>query len=393
MAFMPIYSFIIMNFRSIFHIRLQNFELQAERMLDAALKSQAVAIISTHYTNGTIIALSSEARQEGLLQGMKVSLARKMSRSTRLLPYNRSLYSRMHHYLYQTVAKFSPVVEPSVFGQFYMDMTGMNGIYKNDLRAGDMISKRINEVVHLKNHIGISSNKLLSRISTSVVPERIYKIDSGEESRFLAPLHSRLLPTSAQPSVERMLRFLFLRQVQDVQSVMEQESAAQAIFSCYYKPLAMEAQGLDTSAVQPPRKQDHIIEQTILPEDSNDEGKLCAIVRQMAGQVGFKLRRRSQIVRHMNLEIHYTDGYRSKRTGKFTANDEASVVRDCLELFFRANLRRNRIRTIIIDASKFQTVASQLNLFSPTETQHRVLAEALDHIRRKYGFAIIKTAA
>ena len=54
-------------------------------MLDAALKSRAVAIISAHYTNGTIVALSSEARQEGLCKGMKVSLARKMSHSTRLL--------------------------------------------------------------------------------------------------------------------------------------------------------------------------------------------------------------------------------------------------------------------------------------------------------------------
>ena len=236
---MPTYSFIIMNVRSIFHIRLQNFELQAERMLDAALKSRAVAIISAHNANGTIVAISPEAGQEGLCKGMKVSLARKMSQSTRLLPYNRSLYSRMHNYLYQTVARFSPLVEPAVFGQFYMDMTGMNSIYKNDLRAGDMISKRINEVVRLENHIGISSNKLLSRISTSVVPERIYKIDSGEESHFLAPLHSRLLPTSAQPAVERMLRFLFLRQVQDVQFVMLQKSAAQTIFSRYYKPLAM----------------------------------------------------------------------------------------------------------------------------------------------------------
>ena len=390
---MPTYSFIIMNFRSIFHIRLQNFELQAERMLDAALKSRAVAIISAHNANGTIVAISPEAGQEGLCKGMKVSLARKMSQSTRLLPYNRSLYSRMHNYLYQTVARFSPLVEPAVFGQFYMDMTGMNGIYKNDLRAGDMISKRINEVVRLENHIGISSNKLLSRISTSVVPEQIYKIDSGEESHFLAPLHSRLLPTSAQPSVERMLRFLFLRQVQDVQFVMLQESAAQAIFSRYYKPLAMEAKGMDTSAVQPLRKQDHIIEQTILPEDTNDEEKLCAIVRQMAGQVGFKLRRRSEIARHMNLEIHYTDGYRSERTGSLKTNDEASIVRDCLELFFRANIRRNRIRTIIIAASKFQMLACQLDLFRQAETQNRVLAEALDHIRRKHGFAVIKSAA
>jgi len=102
---MPTYSFIIMNVRSIFHIRLQNFELQAERMLDAALKSRAVAIISAHNANGTIVAISPEAGQEGLCKGMKVSLARKMSHSTRLLPYNRSLYSRMHNYLYQTVGR------------------------------------------------------------------------------------------------------------------------------------------------------------------------------------------------------------------------------------------------------------------------------------------------
>ena len=224
------YSFIIMNFRSIFHIRLQDFELQAERMLDAALKKRAVAIISAHNANSTIVAISSEAGQEGLLKGMKVSLARKMSRCTRLLPYNSSLYSRMHNYLYEAVSTFSPLVEPTVFDQFYMDMSGMSGIYKSDLRAGDIISKRIDELVHLGNHIGISSNKLVSRITTLVVLERIYKIDSGEESHFLAPLHSRLLPTSALPSVERMLRFLFLRQVQDVQSVMARESAAQDTF-------------------------------------------------------------------------------------------------------------------------------------------------------------------
>jgi len=382
-----------MNFRSVFHIRLQNFELQAERMLDAALKSRAVAVISSHHANGTIMALSSEARQEGLIQGMKVSLARKMSRSTRLLPYNRSLYARMHQYLYQTIATFSPIVEPAVFGQFYMDMSGMNGIYKSDLRAGDIISKRIDELVHLENHIGISSNKLVSRISTSVVPERIYKINSGEESHFLAPLHSHLLPTSIEPPVEKMLRFLFLRQIQDVQSVMKQESAAQAIFSRYYKPLAMEAQGRDTSAVQPPRKRDNIIEQVVLPEDTNDEEKLCGVIRQLAGQVGFKLRRRCQIARKVKLEIHYTDGYASARSGSLKSNDEASVIRVCLELFFRANTRRNRIRTMIIDASQFQMVACQLDLFRPPETQHRALAEALDCIRRKHGFTVIKTAA
>ena len=83
---------IIVAYRSIFHVRLQDFELQAERMIDVGLMSRAIAIISSHHVEGTIIILSDEARQEGLLQGMKVSLARKISRGTCFLPYNRSPY-------------------------------------------------------------------------------------------------------------------------------------------------------------------------------------------------------------------------------------------------------------------------------------------------------------
>ena len=48
--------------RSVFHIRLSDFELQAERMLDASLRTRAVAIISSHHQNGTVVALSNEAR-------------------------------------------------------------------------------------------------------------------------------------------------------------------------------------------------------------------------------------------------------------------------------------------------------------------------------------------
>ena len=70
----------------------------------------------------------------------------------------------------------------------------------------------------------------------------------------------------------------------------------------------------------------------------------------------------------------------------------STVVRDCLELFLRANTRRNRIRTMIIDASRFQVIAMQENLFSDKKKEDVQLARALDHIRQKYGFAAIKPA-
>ena len=93
---------------SIFHVRLKDFELQAERLMDASLRSRPVAIISSQQQDGTIIAASQEAKSEGLHLGMKLSLVRKMSHSALLMPYNRSLYSRLNSYIYKApVSKLS----------------------------------------------------------------------------------------------------------------------------------------------------------------------------------------------------------------------------------------------------------------------------------------------
>ena len=82
--------------RDVFHIRLKNIELQAERLIDPYLKTRPIAIISSSHQNGSILCLSDEAKEEGLVEGMKVSLVRKMNHRVQLLPYNDSLYERIH---------------------------------------------------------------------------------------------------------------------------------------------------------------------------------------------------------------------------------------------------------------------------------------------------------
>ena len=240
--------------RSVFHIRLSDFELQAERMLDASLRTRAVAIISSHHQNGTVVALSNEAREEGLWPGMKVSLVRKMSHGVQLLPYNAILYDKMNRYLYRIVTSFSPIVEPDVYGQFFMDMTGVDRLYHDSLRAGNLITRDIQFKLNLDSLVGISGNKLVSRISTAVVPERIHMVAKGEEPRFLAPLASPILPSVQEKAVRRMVDFLFLHRVRDVQGVVADSHIASVLFGLYSKRISMESRGEDTSVVKPPRR-------------------------------------------------------------------------------------------------------------------------------------------
>ena len=380
-------------YSSVFHIRLRDFELQAERVLDPSLRTRPVAIISSHRQDGTIISLSPEAQEEGLCPGMKVSMARKMSHGALLLPYNRPLYARLNKYLFSTVSSFTPIVEPCSLGQFYLDMNGMQHVYSSLEQTGSQISRTILEQTSLSSAIGISINKLVSRISTATVPERIYRVPSGGEAQFLSPLLPGVLPTAHEPHVKKMLHFLHFDQVNHIQKVADTPSDSAILFGQHSVKLVREARGQDTSVVKPPKDRDHILEQIILSEDTNNTSSLYAAVTTLARSVAFQLRKRQQIAGKVRLEIHYTDGFRSARTGTFLSNDDASASRICIQLFEQANYRRNRVRTLLLDISGFKPYALQFNVFITQDTQNLSLSKALDRIRRRHGFTSIQSAA
>jgi len=377
---------------SVIHLRLRDFELQAERTMDPSLRTRPVAIISSHHQDGTIVSTSHEARSEGLLPGMKVSLARKMNHSALLLPYNRSLYARLNSYIFSTVSSYAPVVEPAGFGQFYMDLTGMDTVYSSFINMGEKLTKQIHAQASVSGSLAISINKLVSRIATSVVPDPVYEIHRGAEAQFLSPLDTPVLPTAHQAPVKKIIRFLYLEHVRQVQSIVQYPDEARVLFGPFTRSLSQEAQGRDTSVVKPPTLQDHLLEQVVLPDDTNDENLLRAIVSSLAEQVGFKLRQRGQIARQVKLEIHYTDGFQSARSGAFDANDDMSLSAVCHRLFSQANYRRNRVRAVLIDATHFRQHADQANLFVTPDAKRMALSKALDRIRKKHGFSLIQSA-
>ena len=379
--------------RSVFHVRLQNFEVQAERILDASLRTRPIAVISSHHQNGTIIALSTEAEAEGLCQGMKVSLARKIGHSALLMPYNSTLYARMHHYVTRIVTNYSPLVEPTVFGQYYLDMSGMEAIHRSRTQAGYHISNDIHGKAGLAGQIGISANKLVSHIATIVTPEKIYKVNVGDESKFLAPLTAEVLPTVREQSIQKLVRFLHLKEVQHIQNIVTNETVSLVLFRKYHVQLAREAWGKDTSMVTPPTQKDHIVEQVILKQDTNDETQLRVTTKHLAEQVAFRLRYKQQVARSITVAVHYIDGYQFNKTDTATQNDNHTISTLCLDLLQRANRRRNRIRAVVIDATNMKPIANQLMLFRNNGVNNRALASAMDTVRTKYGFDSIQSAA
>ena len=163
-------------------------------------------------------------------------------------------------------------------------------------------------------------------------------------------------------------------------------------FGTYAVQLSREAKGEDSSIVRPFQLRDHILEQTVLPEDTNDENILHAVVKGLAEQVAFKLRKRRQVANKVRLELHYTDGHQRDRMGRIIGIDDISVIAVCRKLFDKANERRNRVRTILIDVSEFRPYIDQTNLVMTKESRNMAVSKAVEKVRLKYGVRSLQTA-
>ena len=376
----------------IFYLNLDSIELQAERAIDPTLKTRPIAIISSLDSNGTIISLSQEAEQEGLYEGMKISIARKKKSLVQFLPYNRPLYQRVNKYTYDTLSRFSPVIEPSGMNGFYMDMKGMTFLNKDTKDLGVSILKKVESCISLISIMGIGSNKLISRIITNVIPDNIHEVTPGMEGRFLAPLSFKVLPTARLKPVCRILYFLLIDRVAQLQKLSKRADDFRILFGTHSAQLANEIMGVDTSLVRPPILKDRLLEQIILPKNTNNENILLSAVQDLSEKIAFVLRKRGQVSKKIRLEIHYIDGFSLSKIGGVDHPDDVSVGKKCKELFIKANIRRISIRSILLDVSQLKPYVEQRNLFYIPESRDMEISRAVETIRHKYGIATIKKA-
>ena len=376
----------------VFHLRLSNLEIQAERILDSSIKGRPLAIISSHNPDGIILSLSKEGLSEGLRKGMRVLKARKMSASTLLLPYNVHLYRRLYKYIYKSLSKFTPIVEPYKLGQFFLDMGGMNSIYGNNQDAGSSIIKTIREETNVFSVIGISRNKLVSKIITAINPEPIYKIEVGGEAQFLAPLDPSFLPSTHIKYVNSIIRFLMIKKIKDIQSIANNYKYFQALFGIHATSLENESRGAYSSCIKPSILSDNMLVQKVLSVDSNDSNILHAALRALSDDLALRLKKRKQVANKVILEIHYSDGYSTNKIGSLKFNDSQYVFNTCFKIFNKLNKRRNRVRSVLINASHFQSYLQQEYLFSSKESSTIKISKVVDAIRSKYGLHSIQYA-
>jgi DNA polymerase-4 len=386
--------------RQIVCYKIPFLEVALARLEDPALRQCPVAIASIHTPRACLRELSSEAEQEGLSVGMPVEHARRLCPRLHILPPDPFRVGIAHQHLLDVITHFSPMWEPVRPGYFFMDLTGTTRLFG---AAVDTAARIEREVIHrhaLPGVMGVSSNKLVSRVAAMLIqPTQLYDVRPGAERVFLAPLPVTVLPgltESGRHTIWTLLQDLNLRTLGELATVPISQLAV--VFGGHAALLHRWANGIDPSPVLSPVQHPAVEATLILDPDEVDDSRLLNSLYGLLEELCRTLRQQQRVCRQLTLTLRHSNELEISRHQRFPTGTYWEVdMYPCLKnLFFGCFTRRVRIRRMGLRAEVLDRPQEQLSLFdveTPDSRKHarmRRLSLALDRLRSQFGNSVVR---
>jgi DNA polymerase-4 len=381
--------------RQIVCFQIPAFEVAVARLEDPGLRQRPVAIAPLHTPRACLHELSSEAEQEGLYTGMRVEHARQLCPSLQILPADPFRVRLAHQHLLDVITHFSPTWEPVRPGYFFLDLTGTGRLFGPAVQTAARIEREVIHRYRLSGVMGVSSNKLVSRVAATLVqPTQLCDVRPGSEQVFLAPLPITVLPgfrESSAKSIGVLLQDLNLRTLGQLAQTSLPQLAV--VLGRYATLLHRWANGIDPSPVLPPIHRPAVEVTRTLASDEVDDRQLLHGLYGLLEELCRTLRRQQRVCRQLTLTLLHSDYQEVSRRHSFATGTywEADMYPCLKNLFFGCFTRRVRIRRTGLRAEVLERPQEQLSLFdgetpeSRKQARMQRLSLALDRLRSQFG--------
>ena len=377
--------------RSIVHLHIPAFPVAVERARRADLRARPVIVGPASSRRGRVVAASLEAHEAGIRRGMPMSTAVRRMRDAVVLDPDRELYSYVSRRIAEKLLLFSPSVEPARYGHFFVDMSGTRRLFGRTVDCAARMSRAVSNDLSLPGVLGVARNKLVSSVAATILRPGLTLCDvpPGSEAEFLAPLRVHLLPSVR--TVEGILvDDLNIRVVREL-ALIELGLLAR-LFGSQGSTLYREARGIDESPVRPPRTEPSVLAEESLADETNDDRALLCVLYRLTEDAAVVLRQRRVVARALTLYIRHSDQYSTSKTVALhpPSNREGVLFRSAEKLFFKACTRRQCVRHMSIELTRFSPADTQMSLFpAATEERKDSAKRAVEAVRDKYGLSAI----
>ena len=369
----------------IIHIDMDAFFAQIEQR-DAPEYKNKPLIVGGPLNRGVISSASYEARKYGLHSGMPLTRAKRLCPKGIFVPVDMEKYLKESMRIRKIFFQFTPLVESIGCDEAFLDITGCEKLFGNEVKIAKKIKGRIYEQTNLTSSAGIGPNKFLAKLASSIgKPNGLMVLENTEKVMEKV----KLLPVSYIWGVGRVaceeLKSMGIRTIGDLAGtpleIIENK------FGEAGKIIHKMANGIDNRKVTSNQEPKSIGRETTFRRDVDDFGILRSTLLLLSQKISRNLRLKKYKGKVVTIKIRFSDF--KTITRRMTLKKHTSNIFDIhkfsVSLLKNLDLKRKRIRLIGISVSGLKPTSTLGDLFSSSRSEDENLAEAIDKISDRFG--------
>ena len=355
--------------------------------------------------HGIILAKSESAKKYGIKTAMTLPEAKKLCPALKIFPPSHSIYKEYSDRLFVLLSGYTDVIERFSIDECWLKYTGSEKIFGAPEEAAKQISKRVKEELGFTVNIGISTNKLLSKMASEMEkPDRIHTLYPHEIPDKMWPMPAGHLFGVGRAAVTLLARF-------GLHTIGDVASADPLILRNALKPAMGQmvherANGIDDSPVISAENYERKVigKSDTTPADVNTEEEAFYYILSLSERVGMNLRKEGKRAGVVIVQLK-NSAFKTYRHQKklFEPISSTSDIYQVSCALFREMWRGDDIRLFGVSLSDLRDAdeeETQLSLFgggdfsaaldvgldsNETAKLNDVLEETQDQIRKRFG--------
>lgn len=374
----------------IIHVDMDMFFAAVEIRDNPELAGRPLIIGALPHERGVVSTCSYEARKFGVRSAMSIKEAYRRCPQGIYMHPNGHKYEEASRQIHKIWECYTDLIEYISLDEGFLDVTGTVKLFGGAEKIGQEIKRRVKDEIDLTCSVGIGYSMMSAKLaSEEKKPDGFFQILTPEALQKLIIDRSVRVIYGVGPKTEAELHKIGVYTVRDIYNNRE------AIAHFQGQHIVDLADGIDTRKVLTPTKSRSVSKEHTFQEDITDREYLKDVLRLIARELSFQLRRDVVFIKTITLKITFKDMKKITRSKSSGATNKPDVIYNTAAALLD-NVEHRPIRLVGITLSGFtDRIEKQLTLFDNPEEKKK--SDRLDNItlgiQRKYGLDIIKTGS